>query len=83
MDFLNPFDKVRRANAKKAEEESMKNKQQKLNNKKASRKADRKHGRKFISNFNKEIKGANERSHQDYVDYIKSTKIGKDAMKEE
>jgi large subunit ribosomal protein L4e len=82
MDFLNPFDKVRRANAKKSEEDSKKNKQQRLNNKKAARKATRKHGRKFIGTFNKEIKGANERSQQDYVDYIKSTKIGKDAMKE-
>jgi large subunit ribosomal protein L4e len=82
MDFLNPFAKVRRANAKKTEEENKKNKQQRLNNKKALRKANRKHGRKFISNYNKEIHGANERSKQDYTDYIKSTKIGKDAMKE-
>ena len=58
-------------------------KQQRLNNKKAVRKANRKHGRKFISTFNKEIQGANERSKQDYTDYIKSTKIGKDAMKEQ
>lgn len=83
MDFLNPYDSVRRANAKKTEEDSKKNKQQKLNNKKASRKANRKHGRKFISNFNNEIQGANLRSQQDYTDYIKSTKVGKDAMKEQ
>jgi hypothetical protein len=83
MDFLNPYDKVRKANAKKAEEDSKKNKQQRLNNRKAIRKANRKHGRNFISTFNKEIGGANQRSKQDYTDYIKSTKIGKDCLKEQ
>jgi large subunit ribosomal protein L4e len=82
MDFLNPHDKVKRTNAKKATEETKKNKAALLQTRKQSRKAHRKQGRSFIKTFKTGLADASKASEQDYVDYIKSQKIGKDTMKE-
>lgn len=83
MHRLNPFDKERKAAARKANEANKSNKAQRLQTRRAARKANRKHGRKFISNYHKELTGANEKTEKDYKDYIKSIRIGKDAMKEQ
>jgi len=83
MHFLNPFDKVRRDGEIKAVEENKKGREGRLKNRRAARKTFRKHGRNFIANFNKELKGSQAKIEQEYKDYIKSTKIGKDAMKEQ
>ena len=83
MNFLNPFDKERRAAEKQAHADNKANIATRLQAKKAVRKAHRQNGRKFISLFNKQIQGANTRSEQDYKEYIKSLKVGKDAMKDQ
>ena len=82
MDYLNPFDKQRRTTAQKTTEENKKNKETRLKNRRAQRKANRKSGRKFIRSFTAGLKGASNRTEQEYKEYIKSTKVGKDAMKE-
>ena len=83
MNKLNPFDKERRAAAKKTQETNKTNKVELVKARKVARKANRKFGRKFISNYHKELTEANSKTERDYKDYIKSIKIGKDAMKEE
>ena len=82
MNRLNPFDKERKAAVRKSVEANVANKATRLNARRAARKTNRKHGRKFISNYHNELSGANARTEKEYKDYIKSTKIGKDAMKE-
>lgn len=82
MNFLNPFDKERRAAEIQAHADNKTNKATRLQAKKASRKAHRQNGRKFISTYNKQIQGANSRSEQEYKEYIKSLKVGKDALKD-
>merc|ERR1712151_324858 len=49
----------------------------------AARKTNRKFGRKFFANYHNELTAANTKTEEDYRAYIKSIKIGKDAMKEE
>merc|ERR1711957_236854 len=75
MSRLNPFDKERKAAVKKSTEDNKKNK--------AARKVNRKFGRKFFAHYHTELSGANARTEADYKAYIKSLKIGKDAMKEQ
>jgi large subunit ribosomal protein L4e len=82
MNFLNPYDKERRAAEKQAHADNKANRATRLQQKKVARKALRKNGRKFIREYNKQLNGANTRSEQDYKDYIKSLKVGKDAMKD-
>jgi len=82
MNFLNPYDKERRAAERKAHADNKANRATRLQQKKAARKAFRRSGRKFISEYNKQLQVANKRSEQEYKDYIKSIKVGKDAMKE-
>jgi len=82
MDHLNPFDKNRREGEKKALEENTKNREARLKNRRTIRKANRKSGRKFIRSFRTGLGGADKRTETEYKEYIKSTKIGKDAMKE-
>merc|ERR1712226_564252 len=48
-----------------------------------ARKTNRKFGRKFFANYHNELTAANTKTEEDYRAYIKSIKIGKDAMKEE
>merc|ERR1711957_796545 len=50
---------------------------------KKSTKVNRKFGRKFFAHYHTELSGANARTEADYKAYIKSLKIGKDAMKEQ
>lgn len=83
MNKLNPFDKERKAAARKEIENSKSTRNDRLNARKAARKANRKFGRKFISTYNKELSDANAKTEKDYKDYIKSIKVGKDAMKEQ
>ena len=80
MNFLNPFDKERKAAETKATVDNKNNRAERLKKRAAARKSFRKHGRKFIANYNKELSGANARSEQDYKDYIRSMKVGKDAI---
>lgn len=82
MNKLNPFDKERKAAVRKSVADNVANKKTRLATRKAARKANRKHGRNFIGRYHTELSGANARSDKEYRDYIKSTKIGKDAMKE-
>jgi large subunit ribosomal protein L4e len=83
MNFLNPYDKVRRANVKKEREDRQKNKATILQQRKTARKAHRKQGRKFLQNFKSGLETANKATEQDYNQYIKSQKIGKDIVKDE
>jgi len=83
MNKLNPFDKERRAAAKTANETNKTNKADRFNARRAARKANRKFGRKFFSNYHEELSAANDKTEKDYKDYIKSIKVGKDAMKEQ
>jgi large subunit ribosomal protein L4e len=83
MSRLNPFDKERKAAARKAVETNKANSASRLATRKAARKANRKFGRKFISNYHRDQTEANTKTEKDYKEYIKSTRIGKDAMKEE
>ena len=82
MDFLNPYDKERRTAETKAAADNKANRAERKKKKSAARKSFRKHGRNFIANYNKELQGANNFSEKDYKDYIRSTKIGKDAIKD-
>jgi len=82
MNFLNPYDKERSAAARQAQADNKANRATRLQAKKQARKAHRKSGRKFIRDYNNQLQGANSRSEQDYKDYIKSLKVGKDAMKD-
>jgi len=52
-----------------------------LKARKDERKKHRKLGRAFIRTYRKQLGGANLNTERDYRDYIKSIKIGKDAMK--
>jgi len=82
MNFLNPHDKVRREGEKKAVEENKKNRDARLKTRRGIRKSNRKHGRTYIHSYHKSLQEANKATEEDYKEYIKSTKIGKDAMKE-
>ena len=81
MNKLNPYDAERVKNEKKLEADNKANKVQNRKTRLAQRKKFRKMGRKFIGNYRKQLEGANQDTVKDYNDYIKSTKIGKDAMK--
>lgn len=83
MNFLNPFDKERRDNERKAHEKNKTTKEDRRKARLAKRKANRKSGRQFILSFNKGLSGANQRTEKEYSDYIKSTKVGKAALVEE
>ena len=82
MNFLNPYDRVRRAAEKAAEENNKKTLNDRRKQRAAARKTNRRHGRQFIRAYNTELGASNARSEQDYKDYIRSTKVGKDALKE-
>jgi large subunit ribosomal protein L4e len=82
MNKLNPFDKVRRAEETKAAAQAKNTKADRLKAKKDSRKKFRKQGRKHIRDIRASLNGANEKTAKDYKNYIRSIKIGEDAMKE-
>jgi len=79
MNFLNPFDRERRAAETKAAAAATTTRAARKTQRAAARKSFRRNGRKFIATFRNELSGANARSEQDYKDYIKSTKIGAQA----
>jgi len=74
MSKLNPFDKIRKANLTKKAEDSKKNKDAKLKERRASRKAHRKQGRQFISQYRKGLEVANQDTIKEYIDYVAATK---------
>lgn len=80
MAKLNPYDKIRKEKETQAAEKNKTNRAERKANRNQQRKALRKNGRKFISKFNQQLNNAHERSENDYKAYIKSTKVGKDAM---
>ncbi|MCP3682071.1 MAG: 50S ribosomal protein L4 [bacterium] len=82
MSKINPYDKVRKQDAKKEEEHAKANRDKKLKDKKVVRKKYRKQGRKFIGNVRASIAQANNKSQTDYRNYIESIKIGEDTMKD-
>jgi len=59
-----------------------KNREARNKSRRTVRKSNRKNGRKYISEYNKQLGVSQKRMEQNYKDYITSTKIGKDAMKE-
>jgi large subunit ribosomal protein L4e len=79
MNFLNPFDKERKATETKNAAAAKTSRAERKQKRAAARKSFRKNGRKFIATFHKELSGANTRSEQDYKEYIRSTKIGAQA----
>jgi large subunit ribosomal protein L4e len=81
MHRLNPYDAERVKNEQKAATDNKANRTQRLKERAAQRKKFRKFGRKHISNFRKSLQDANTTTEKDYKNYIKSIKIGKDAMK--
>jgi len=81
MNKLNPFDKERKATATKFATDCKSKKDTLKKAKKDARKKNRNFGRKFISAYTKGLNSANNATVKEYNDYIKSIKIGKDAMK--
>jgi large subunit ribosomal protein L4e len=82
MDYLNPYAKIKKANYKKAQEENIKNKDANRKARLAKKKEHRKKGRQFIIKYHKELEGANEETIKNYKEYILSTKVGKEALKQ-
>jgi large subunit ribosomal protein L4e len=80
MNRLNPFDKVRKQAAKDADTNAKSTKADRMKTRAAQRKKFRKNGRKFISAFNKSLGQAHAASENSYKEYIKSTKVGQDAL---
>ena len=80
MNYLNPYDKIRRENEIKKHEDDKKNSAQIKKTRLERKKEHRKGARKFIINYHKELEGANEKTIDDYKQYILSTKIGKAAF---
>jgi len=76
MSKLNPFDRIRKHLETKKTEDSKKNKESKLKARRVVRKAHRRQGRDFISTYRKGLLEADKNTDQDYVNYVKSTKVG-------
>ena len=76
MSRLNPFDKIRRANEEKKQQDAIKNRDTKVKAKRASRKNFRKQGRQFISNYRKGLEVANKDTVNEYNQYVKDCKGG-------
>ena len=75
MHYLNPYKKELREEYKKKQEEN-KNKHDEIAKARLERKRKhRKSGKNFISNYRKELEGANQETIKEYKNYIKSTKI--------
>jgi large subunit ribosomal protein L4e len=81
MNFLNPYDAVRRQNVANVDAKNKSNRAERLKKRAAQRKSFKKAGQNFIGNYNTQINNAHGQSLNDYKEYIKSTKVGKDAMK--
>ncbi|MCQ2818883.1 MAG: 50S ribosomal protein L4 [archaeon] len=83
MNFLNPYAKERRAALNKYQKECIENKDKRRKEILAKKKQFRKNGRKFISTYYKELEGANKKTIKEYAEYIRSTKVGKEALAKE
>ena len=81
MNKLNPYNAERVRNEKKTEADNKANKVQLRKDRATQRKKFRKFGRKHIATYRRNLEDANKDTEKDYKAYIKSTKIGKDAMK--
>lgn len=82
MNFLNPYAKEKKANYKKEQEENIAKRDERRKKRLALKKEHRKKGRQFITKYYKELEGANEKTIKEYKNYIKSTKVGKEALKD-
>lgn len=83
MNFLNPYSKERRANFAKKQKECIDNKDSRRKKILQEKKKFRKNGRQFIIKYHKELEGANERTINEYKEYIRSTKVGSQAIVDE
>lgn len=81
MSRLNPFNAERVKIETEAAKTNKTNRAARLKERAAQRKKNRRHGRTFISSYRNSLEGANQTTEKDYKNYIKSIKIGKDAMK--
>ena len=81
MNFLNPYAKEKKAAYAKAQADAKAKHEERRKARLAEKKQHRKKGRQFISKYYKELEGANEKTIKEYKEYIRSTKIGKDALK--
>jgi large subunit ribosomal protein L4e len=81
MSRLNPFDAERVKLETKAAADNTANNTTRNKERAAQRKKFRKFGRKHIASFRSSLDDANRNTEKDYKNYIKSIKIGKDAMK--
>ena len=80
MAFLNPYSKQRRAAFAKKQKDAIANKDARRKEILARKKKFRKNGRKFITQYHKELEGANQKTIKEYNEYIRSTKVGKEAL---
>jgi large subunit ribosomal protein L4e len=82
MNYLNPYAKEKKAADKKADEDAKNNRDARRKERLAKKKEHRKKGRQFIIKYYKELEGANQRTIDEYKEYIKSTKVGQAALKQ-
>ena len=74
MSRLNPYDKIRKAAESKKSTEAKKNKESKLKAKRQLRKTHRKQGRGFISSYRKGLEVANQKTIEEYNQYVIDSK---------
>lgn len=82
MNYLNPYAKEKKAADKKADEDAKNNRDARRKERLAKKKEHRKKGRQFIIKYYKELEGANQKTIDEYKEYIKSTKVGQAALKQ-
>lgn len=82
MNFLNPYAKVKKAEYAKQQKEATDKHEERRKARIALKKEHRKKGRQFITKYYKELEGANAKTIKEYKNYIKSTKVGKEALKD-
>ena len=82
MNFLNPYAKVKKAEYAKQQKEATDKHEERRKARSALKKEHRKKGRQFITKYYKELEGANAKTIKEYKNYIKSTKVGKEALKD-
>ena len=83
MHFLNPYAKEKKEQYDKQRKECVDKREERRKERLAKKKAHRKKGRQFIIKYHKELEGANQETIKQYKEYIKSTKIGKEAFDDE
>lgn len=83
MHFLNPYAKEKKEQYDKQRKECIDKREERRKQRLAKKKEHRKKGRQFIIKYHKELEGANQETIKSYKEYIKSTKIGKEAFADE